>query len=430
MKKINNRLVSNIFSLIILQGSNYIFPLVTLPYLVRILGVDQYGVLIFCTTFTQFLNIFVDYGFNISGTREISINKNNSNKVNEIYNNIMSIKLIFTFVIGLIYFIIVNILFSFYDHKFHDHQWAFLIAYLIIIGNTLFPVWLYQGLEIMKYITYINVFTKVIITIMIFIFINDKDDINLAVLFQTLYFLVPGIISVFFVRYKFKIKFKFVLNLKVLINEIQKGKHIFLTNLWIKFYNQGPVIILGFILGNKASGNYGIGQKIQTAFTGIFQPVSQAYYPYLCELFSYNKKKFIIVIKKICYFFIMLSFITSLLLFFLSKQIVYIITGNYHKNIIILAKLFSFIIFFSIMNTIMSRIMYAMNLQKLLEKIYSKAAVIFVLLSIPLSLLFKEFGMTLVVTISEGIVFALNITYIGRIISKSRLSNLNYPVKY
>src|SRR4051812_27732428 len=107
-KKNNNRLFGNIISLIVLQGNNYIFPLITFPYLVRTLGVDNYGVLIFCTAIVQFLNIFVDYGFNISATREISINKNSIEKVNEKYNIIMTIKMIFTLLIGIIYFIIIE----------------------------------------------------------------------------------------------------------------------------------------------------------------------------------------------------------------------------------------------------------------------------------------------------------------------------------
>src|SRR6478609_9398371 len=130
MKRIfNNRLFGNIFSLLILQGSNYIFPLVTFPYLVRNLGTNNYGVLVVCIATMQFLNIFVDYGFNISGTREISINKKIKEKVNEIYNIIMTLKIIFTLILGIIYFICIET-FS----VFHDNKLAFLISYLILVG--------------------------------------------------------------------------------------------------------------------------------------------------------------------------------------------------------------------------------------------------------------------------------------------------------
>ncbi|GGH84230.1 PST family polysaccharide transporter [Pullulanibacillus pueri] len=405
-----NKLLSNIISLIILQGSNYIFPLITFPFLVRSLGVENYGILVFCVAIMQFLNVFVDFGFNISGTREISINKIHHNKVNETYNVILTVKIIISVIVGLIYFLVVEV-FPLFD----GNKITYLIGYLIIFGNTLFPLWLYQGLEKMKYITYINIVAKAIVTILIFVFINGENDLNLAVFFQTLYFVIPGVFSIFFVKKNLNIKFEFIIDVNRLISELKKGKYIFMTNLWINFYNQGPIVILGFISGNTSTGRYGIGQKIQSAFFGLSQPITQAVYPYLCDLYENRKEKFNKFRKKLLVFGLIFSITISVMLCFFSPFLVKVVYGSSSPQITSLIRFFSVIVFLGVMNTIMARIAYAMNRSKGLNKIYLIAAILFMISSGPLTLWLHEFGMALVVIISEVIIFILNLRHILKI---------------
>ncbi|WP_379970610.1 oligosaccharide flippase family protein [Ectobacillus sp. sgz5001026] len=410
MKKLlKSRLVGNILSLLVLQGSNYLFPLLTFPYLVRTLGTENYGVLVFCVAIMQFLNIFADYGFNISGTRDIAVNKQDKDKVNDIYNVILTIKLIFTLLVGIVYIIVIETL-----PFFNDHKVAYLLSFLILIGNSLFPIWLYQGLERMKYMTYMNIVVKILVTIFIFVFIRSTVDIDLAVFLQTLYFILPGIISIFFVKLKFHIDYTFITDIRKLAGELVKGRHVFLTNLWINFYNQGPLVLVGFLSGNIAAGHFGIGQKIMGAFYGLSQPVTQAVYPHICELYDSKKEEFHRFKKKFIWISSMLSLLISILLFVFSSQLVAFVVGKPSDTVTRLIQLFSLIVFLAIMNTVMARIMYAMNLQNVLNKSYVMAAFAFALLSVPFTIWLQEFGMALVVIVAEGIVFLLNIRNLKR----------------
>src|SRR5690606_5052229 len=103
--KRKTRLLDNFFSLAVLQGANYILPLLTMPYLVRVLGVEQFGLLMFAQSFITYINILTDYGFNLSATKLIAVNRENEDKISEIFSGVFLIKLallLFCFIIMLI----------------------------------------------------------------------------------------------------------------------------------------------------------------------------------------------------------------------------------------------------------------------------------------------------------------------------------------
>jgi len=195
------RLTGNFFSLSILQALNYILPLITLPYLVRVLGPEKYGLISFAQAFIAYFTILTDYGFGLSATREISINRENKEKASEIFSSVMIIKIF----LGVLSFVILGLVLLSVP-KF-GNEW---LLYIFTFGT----VWQYSlsGMVFSRnreyeWITILNVIARGIFTVCIFIFIHSESDyLNVAII-NSLGSIVAGIISLIIVFKNFKVKF-------------------------------------------------------------------------------------------------------------------------------------------------------------------------------------------------------------------------------
>jgi polysaccharide transporter, PST family len=323
--KNNKQLLSNFISLFTLQGLNYILPLITVPYLIRVLGVETFGLLAFATAFVMYFQVITNYGFQLTATREISIHRDNRKKVIEIFSSVMIIKsllLIFSF-------ILLSILVFSID-SLRNEFLVYFLTFGTVIGQVLFPVWFFQGMEKMKYITYLNIVSKSIFTAAIFIFVHDQSDYLLVPLFTSVGFIVAGVLSLRVVKIEFNVEFRFQ-SIQTIKNYLVDGWHIFAGNAYTSVYLTANVLILGIFTNNTIVGYYSIAEKIAAAFSGLFIPLNQALYPYLTNIYSHSIKKFKNLVYKIMLTFFILSFIITISAYFFKENIIYIISGeNYH----------------------------------------------------------------------------------------------------
>jgi len=310
----NNRLVKNFVSLLILQGSNYLLPLITLPYLFKVLGADKFGLLAFASAVVLFLQVFVDYGFNLSGTREISVHSHNRAKLIEIFSSIMTIKAILL----LFSFVLLTLLILFFE-KFKSDFLIFYITFGIVVGEALFPRWFFQGMEEMKYITYINVSIKIFFTICIFIFVQESNDYYMVPLLNSIGFIIAGLFSLILIKNIFDIHFQ-IQKKSIIIRYLKESWNIFLTELMPNLYNNFSTLLLGFVTSMENVGYYSLATRIIGIFNGLLQIIKTVTFPYLNKDFS----KFKIIAK----IMIGSGFLLSVLIFSLASLVVPYIFGN------------------------------------------------------------------------------------------------------
>ena len=177
--KSNSLVLKNFSFLAILQIFNLALPLVTIPYVISIVGAENYGLLAFSLATIMYFNIIVDYGFNLTATREVAVHREDLNKLKEIFGSVITIKTI----LMLLCFMVLLMLVFFVD-VFSLHSKLYLFTFGIVVGQAFFPIWFFQGMEDMKYITYLNVISKSLFTVAIFIFLKEENDVFLVPLFN------------------------------------------------------------------------------------------------------------------------------------------------------------------------------------------------------------------------------------------------------
>jgi PST family polysaccharide transporter len=121
-------LLKNTFSLSILQFANYVLPLITIPYVVRVIGPDKFGLISFAQAFATYFLLIVNYGFDLSATREISSNRDDKNTLVRIYSNVLFTK---AFLFTLCTLIFTSLIFLI--PKFRENILVF-IVYIFICG--------------------------------------------------------------------------------------------------------------------------------------------------------------------------------------------------------------------------------------------------------------------------------------------------------
>lgn len=307
-------IISNFGYLSILQGLNLFIPLITYPYLIRVLGSSVYGNVIFAQSVISFFLIVVSFGFEISGVKNVAENQENKNKLGEIVSSVFFIK--FTlFVISLF-----ALIFFLFFYKIESYS-LYLLTFGICIGDVFFPVWFFQGIEKMKYTTIINVGIRLFFTVCIFIFIHNPEDYLCVPLLNSLGAVFGGVSSLLILIRIEKIKI-LIPNFKTIKKYFCESLPFFTSRVSAVILSEANTLIIGSFISMSGVAYYDLAKKIVNVFlipNSIFNSVA---YPHIAK--TKNKK----IVRKILNIRILIAFFMYVLLFVSSNLIVLFLGGE------------------------------------------------------------------------------------------------------
>ena len=267
--------VGNFIWLSALQIAGYLFPLITMPYLAGVIGVEGYGKIAFAAAIMIWIQIFSEWGFNQTATRDVAQNRNNPEKVSEIFSNVLWARILLMFISLAIVLLLIAVI-----PKFKKEASVILVTFLLVPGHILFPDWFFQAIEKMRYISILNIVTKLVFTIAVFVFIKHPQDYILQPLFVSLGYCLSGCIALYFILYKWKIKISRP-NFGTIFATIKQSTNIFINNIAPNLYNSFSQMLLGIIGGTTANGIYEGGNKLYNVSSSFLSVLTRTFFPFL-----------------------------------------------------------------------------------------------------------------------------------------------------
>ncbi|MFM5227630.1 oligosaccharide flippase family protein [Aeromonas veronii] len=386
----------NALKLVFVQVTNYIFPLVLLPYLVTTLESDSFSKLVVCQAIVQYFVILVTYGFNFTATRRVSENRDKKSEVDKIFCNTVNARFVLT---GLSFIAVVV-----YAGVWGGQLTTLLyICFLRVVAEAVNPSFLFQGIERMNILVSSSVLAKTVIFILTLYLVDGPDDLNCAAILQVMNFLIPSLLCLLFL-FKSRIVRSYCFSTNGIIESLKDGCYVFISSFISSIYTNSTVIILAALTSPTVVSNYAAADKLRLAVQNLLIPISQAIFPRVTLLISKSTslKK---IIKNYGLYFIVVGLSLSFGILIFGRDFAQLYFG---EDFILASEIFMSMFLLPSIIAPSLVLGYWWIIPKghsnKLVFCYLFAAISFAIITYPLVVLFGVYGMVISVTVTELIV--------------------------
>lgn len=275
--------LESLASLGILQIISYLFPLITLPYLTRVIGVEHFGDLALVTAVVMYLQTFVDWGYNYVGVRAVARCREDLGQVSRIYSEVFwgraTLALVSLLILGLLVLLL---------PRLQEIALPLFFRYLVVWGYILYADWLFQGLEQMRYMTMLNLLANLFCTMMVFVVIREAGDYIYYPLLMSLGFCISGVIAFVFIIPRKGIRLQ-RLSLGEIFISLKGAFDTYISQSVGPYYENLLIPTIDAYSGGRASGLFDAGNKVVVLAQRLNSSLSRAFYPLLARRIEHHR---------------------------------------------------------------------------------------------------------------------------------------------
>jgi PST family polysaccharide transporter len=334
------KLFSDTFFYASIQASNFALPLITLPYITRVVGVEKFGFIELALIFVNFFVLLIKYGFDYTATRDIARNHKDLKKVCVTFSDYMVAK---TFI--LLIAVIVFVLCLFHVESIEGLELIYILTFIGVLADYLLPTWLFRGMGDIRTVAIVNFFAKLLFLPLVFIFITEEEDYFYRPLMMSLSSVLLAIFGLVYAFKKYKLKIigvRCCMSLQLIYSSLPmyvSSCLIFLSGAFNIIIIDNYTSISQFEIGNFTAAS----KIIQIIQNVIVLSISQVFYPYFISSFAKDRSKFgeLILITFILQIFF--GLIIAAVLYFLSDSLVVLVFGEKFTTAADYLKLMAFL---------------------------------------------------------------------------------------
>ncbi len=404
----NDNILKNLFFNILLKILEVIFPFIILSYAARILMPEGLGFYEFLNSIFSLLVLLSSLGITIYGTKVISSFKDNSTELQNKTTELFFISLISSLLVSFCYIIIIIFLKP-------DLILFYFLGLFVVFGNLFSSIWFFQGIEDFKHIFIRNLFIKILYFISVITFVKSNNDLLIFSSLSTFSILISGLINYY--RMQIYLKGFFRLNLSNVFKHFKSLSFYFLFSLSTSFYILFDKILLGLIVDNIALGNYSIALRIIKLITLLISSFSIVLLPKFSYL--HGKKNFDLInlySNKTIFYIAIFAFPAMFGVFMYSDQLVFFIFGESFTSAAMIIRILSFLILPVSISSFLG-IQLFLSINKEIFTFFSTfiGAIAFLLISVPVTINFGIFGISILLVFTEYLVMFLQIVFLSKL---------------
>ena len=342
----------------LLTISGFIFPLITFPYVSRVLGPASNGKIAFAAAVISYFSLLAAMGIPSYGIRKIAEVRDDQEKLNKTLTELIIINTIFTVLSYILLLLLVLIV-----PDFRRDATLIVITSIQIIFTTFGVDWFYQGIEQYDYITARNLTFKVIAIILMFALVHNPQDYIIYAGIAVLGNVGSNFLNMVKLRDYAHLNFHISLDLKPHLKPIIT---LFLYSAMTVIYTNLDQVMLGFMTSNKEVGYYSATIKIENILTSVITSLGAVMLPRITYYLNHNGvQKFNELVRKSFNFVLFLSIPLTIYFFLEANQVIFVLAGKgYERAGIILECLIPAIIFVGLSSVTSWQILIPLKMEK------------------------------------------------------------------
>lgn len=271
-------LFKNTVMLYILQFSGTLLSLAVIPYETRILGPAAYGSLGVATAVMVYFQLFIDFGFMLSATEEVSRRRDDKKALCDILGGVTVCKLLLAVLSAALLLVLCRLI-----PTWRDKQTLFVLFFVSTVLTSLIPDYLYRGLERMTAITVRTVSIRVFFTAAIFVFLKKPEDILIVPVLNIIGNAAALAAAFAHLKKSFGISMTRT-PLKKALPLLRRASTFFYSRIATTAYTAFNTVLIDILsAGGAATGLYTSADKLITAGKNALSPVSDSLYPYMVK---------------------------------------------------------------------------------------------------------------------------------------------------
>lgn len=250
-----------------------ILPLISYPYLIRIIGAELYGQLAYAQAIVAFAIVLVNFGINIMATKEVAIHRDHPETLDKIVTKVYVTKTFFFLIASMLYLYALYIL-----EPMSSHKALYLLSFGYCLPEWLLPVWYFQGIEKMKYVTLIDAVAKVFFTALIFFVITQPEHYLRIPIVQVVGTLIGASIGFYLLMYREGRRLVHV-GTREVFKFVQEAAPFFMSRVSVVTIGQLSTLFVGRFLGYVEVAWLDLARKVVNLLMIPSISINSAIYP-------------------------------------------------------------------------------------------------------------------------------------------------------